>query len=760
MKLSSTLRVLALAGALAGCQLPLDHAACPCTQGWVCCATSNVCVAESADSCPGPSNPGGPGSDGGLDSDPGGGGGPVAVERLQPEHASVIDGFGGAIALLGDLAAVGAPLRNGHQGAVVVFERRGGGAGIWVRVTQLTAPDPANGNGFGTAVAFLAPDALLVGAPGAGGAGRAYLFRRTGTTWSWRQTVAPDLTGVPDDRVATVGFGGTLVADGGRAIILSGIAPQLYELTPAGVISLARLTDPGGQHIGAVAVRGSSAVATTSGTSSSAVYEFEEATGWVAPVSITSLSNPASLAFDGQRLAIWCRLPAPGTVHIFERTGTGWSAPVELAIPIESNALRAPQLAWHGDELILSAEQTNRLLGLWRVQRVAGAWQLDLARSIDQPIADASRLAVDGDRALVGLPHSIGHATLFHLDAGLTEESDLGLDDPPATSDGWLAAGSGQILSSSPFYDRVLWFAREAGGYRRRPSLVLDDNTQLIRLAVAGSHALVEQQKDEVGALEGIQPYELGDQDWTRGQPLTPPEPPFHWFPSSFAVDGDTAVVAAGHGAGSTSTGAVLVYSWSDGAWSSAATLETGLTCAPKVAIAGARIAAACNSLVRVFERVGATWHEMPAPPVPEPGDGIRQVMLAGDLVATASSRTAGYTIDVSRWADGHWRGELAVRSDRTSASCQTDACLYGLAGLASDRVVVYRDETSVARHRFADGAWLAEPPFVLPAAAQRTPSARVAAAALSGGDVIVSVTADGDGINTLANAIYVLPWR
>lgn len=742
---------------LAACQLPLNHAACPCTEGWVCCAISNVCV-DSTDRCPVPSGDGGTGSDGGPDRDPGADDGPVDVQRLQPQHAAVSDGLGRAVALRGDLAAIGAPLWNGagsHQGAVVVFERRGGGAGVWVRLAELVAPDPVDNTEFGAAVAFLAPDALLVGAPGAGGAGRVYLFRRTGATWSWQQTLAPDLTGVPGDDVATLGFGATLVADDNRAILGTSFATQLFELTSSGASEIARLVAPGGGAVRNALLRGSQVVATASNT----IYELDEATGWAAPVAIASPANAVPLAFDGQRLAIWAR---PGSVQILERTGSGWGAPLELSIPVDPNAILAPQMAWHGDALIVSAQQTDRLLGLWRARLVAGAWQIDATHPIDEPIADECRMVLDGDRAMVGLPHGIGFAALFHLDdAGFTAEPTLGFDDPPATGDGWLAAAGDQILASSPFYYRVLWFTREAGGYRRGPSLVLDDNTQLMTLAVAGGHALVEEERDEVGAVRDIQTYELHDGDWTRGPSLTLPQLPARSWTQSIAMEGDTAVVAAVRGdTVDTLNGLVQVHTWSGGAWSPAALLETGLPCDPHVALASARIAAACNSLVRVFERVGATWYETPAPQVPDPGNGIQQLMLADDLVATSSSATGSSTIDVFRWADGQWRSELHVRFDRTHNTCLNATCVYGLAALGSDRVVLYRDGTSVARYRFVDGAWLAEPPLVLPSEAQRSPAAQVAAAALSGGDVVLSVTGDGDGINTLADAIYVFPWR
>ena len=78
------------------------------------------------------------------------------------------------MALSGDTALVGADGENDYQGAAYVFTRSGT---TWTQ-QKLTASDGAAGDWFGASVA-LSGDTALVGAFSA-----AYVFTRSGTTWT------------------------------------------------------------------------------------------------------------------------------------------------------------------------------------------------------------------------------------------------------------------------------------------------------------------------------------------------------------------------------------------------------------------------------------------------------------------------------------------------------------------------------------------------------------------------------------------------
>ena len=97
--------------------------------------------------------------------------------------------FGSSVAVKGDTIAVGAEYA-GLDGAVYVFTRSGD---VWTQQAMLTGTESAgsqidgivggSSQEFGAAV-NLGDDVLAVGAPGSDGDGAAYIFTRSGSTWT------------------------------------------------------------------------------------------------------------------------------------------------------------------------------------------------------------------------------------------------------------------------------------------------------------------------------------------------------------------------------------------------------------------------------------------------------------------------------------------------------------------------------------------------------------------------------------------------
>ena len=121
----------------------------------------------------------------------------VLSDELRAPVSQAWQGFGAALALDGDHLVVGAPDRDqgglDDAGAAFVFARVDG---HFVLSGELAAPVPAAGDGFGRALALLG-DTLAVGASlrdehGQGNTGAAYVFGRAGTTFTLRQTVVPN----------------------------------------------------------------------------------------------------------------------------------------------------------------------------------------------------------------------------------------------------------------------------------------------------------------------------------------------------------------------------------------------------------------------------------------------------------------------------------------------------------------------------------------------------------------------------------------
>jgi hypothetical protein len=139
--------------------------------------------------------------------------------QLLPDNGGALDGFGGAVAVEGDMIAVGAQLGDDaitNTGAVYIFVRSGSAWSLQQRVVPVGAEAL---DLFGAQVVFDG-DRLLASAPGDDDSGfrsgAIYVFARTGTTWSEQDKL------VPNDAVAEDQVGHVLRLDGDRLLVSSG----------------------------------------------------------------------------------------------------------------------------------------------------------------------------------------------------------------------------------------------------------------------------------------------------------------------------------------------------------------------------------------------------------------------------------------------------------------------------------------------------------------------------------------------------------
>jgi hypothetical protein len=138
--------------------------------------------------------------------------------KLTAGDGAVYDEFGFSVALDGDTALVGASLddlgANSDQGSTYLFTRSGS---TWTQEAKLTAGDGAAYDYFGISVA-LDGDTALVGARGDevgvnSGRGSAYVFTRSGSTWT-QQTKLTAADGAADDQ-----FGTSVALEGDTALV-------------------------------------------------------------------------------------------------------------------------------------------------------------------------------------------------------------------------------------------------------------------------------------------------------------------------------------------------------------------------------------------------------------------------------------------------------------------------------------------------------------------------------------------------------------
>lgn len=156
---------------------------------------------------------------------------PLAHEPLLYETTlTAPDGalfFGGHVAMDGDTAAIsGGQIGNER---VYVFVRSNGS---WVAQATLEPPAGPQFNVSAFGVVALSGNTILVGAPTADingeGGGAAYVFERSGTTWSGPVTLAPL------DRYSNYRFGQDVALDGSTAIVGATGADAAYVFVKSG----------------------------------------------------------------------------------------------------------------------------------------------------------------------------------------------------------------------------------------------------------------------------------------------------------------------------------------------------------------------------------------------------------------------------------------------------------------------------------------------------------------------------------------------
>lgn len=278
------------------------------------------------------------------------------VQRLTASDGAASDSFGAALALDGDVLAVGAPYVGPDKGAVYVFERAGG---LWAEVAKLEPGSVPGGVRFGSALA-LEGDRLLVGAPSHpyfdGPSGFVIVYERVGGVWVELERLhASDAE--PGDR-----FGTALALDGDALLVgASGHdrwgsdtgAAYAFERGASSWNEVQALrprrVEPGMAFGGAVALEGRRCVVTAPGDREGSAHAFRRtAAGWRAEAELHPSDGRAGDSF-GRAVVLtdrWVVVSAhdhgcfecahghlddhAGALYAFGRSPSGWSDGVEL----------------------------------------------------------------------------------------------------------------------------------------------------------------------------------------------------------------------------------------------------------------------------------------------------------------------------------------------------------------------------------------------------------------------------------------------
>lgn len=410
------------------------------------------------------------------------------------------DAFGSSVALVGNVALIGVPLDdvggNIDQGSVYVFVRNGT---TWSQQTKLTAIDGAAGDKFGFSVA-LSGDTALVGAPygdvsSNSDQGAAYVFVRSGTTWSQQAKLTAT------DGAAIDQFGFSVALSGDTALIGANLADganqnqgAAYVIVRSGTAwsqqTKLTVTNGGfGDQFGAsVALSGETAlvgapngdVATNGNEGTAYVFIREGGTIWSLQQTLTAdspASNDkfgASVALDTDTALVGAPSddvgsnPDQGSVYVFVRSGATWIRQSTLtASDPAASAQFGNSVSLSGDTaLVGEAHNTAPGGSAYVFVRSTGGWSESKKLIADDGKAGdlfGSAVAISDTTALIGAPQAKvgiyqaqGSAYFFVLGTDWSEQAEVIVGDGASDDQlGISVALSGDIAVVGAPYDDV-----------------------------------------------------------------------------------------------------------------------------------------------------------------------------------------------------------------------------------------------------------------------------------------------------------------
>jgi Concanavalin A-like lectin/glucanases superfamily/FG-GAP repeat len=421
---------------------------------------------------------------------------------LAASHTQTHAYFGGAVAISGDWAIVGAheasPDGIAYAGSAEVFHREANGT--WAKKATLTAHEKQENANFGVAVA-ISGEWALVGAyeaspHGVDYAGSADVFRlEADGTWAHRQTLTAR------DQAAGAHFGVAVALDGKSAIVGADTA-DADGVAAAGKVYVFQLQDDGSWaergHLvasdkrayagfgSAVALSGSWALIGAYGaspdelTEAGSAYVFQHnGVQWIDKSPLTA-RNKQARAYFGSAVALsgeWALVgadredvdgtPHAGCVHVFRLTGEEWvEQPPLTPSPIQAHAHFGRAVGISDRWAVVGAEQpdslaTNRVGRAYIFQRANGMWvaKPPLAPHAPQAYPSfSSAVALSADRAVIGAPREGANDTpqagrAYVYDAALTARL-ADLEREQADVQG-LQAGIGNAAQPLPLLHRA-----------------------------------------------------------------------------------------------------------------------------------------------------------------------------------------------------------------------------------------------------------------------------------------------------------------
>ena len=536
--------------------------------------------------------------------------------------------FGTSVALSTDglSAVIGGIQDNGGRGAAWAFSSTGNG---WAQQgSKLVAPDGATSSSFGSAAA-LSPNgntALIGAATDNNGAGAAWVFIRSGGTWS---TNAAKLTGSDEVGNAQLGEAVALSADGTTALV-GGRDDARCSFCSIG---------PGAAWVFVL----SDGVWAQQGPKLTPSDENNSGGGgqFGSGVSLSADGNTALIGGLGDGPET--QGGDPGAVWMFTRSGGTWSQQGSKFTPSdEDNTARGGSF---GEAIALSPDGTEALIGggtdtggngaLWAFARSGTTWTQQGSKLIGaepDSVGWKVALSADGNTALIGGP---GEA----------------YDFTPSSGVAWVYVRSGPTWTkqAGPLEPNGIDDGEGGSQFGAALALSADGNTALIGAPL------------NAGGDGAVWMYTRSGTTWTQGTSITQAAEDNSGggaefgFDIALSADASTAVITAPFD-GAHFAGAAWVYTRSGASWS-----QQGSKLTPSDEVGNANFGGVFGGAVAlssdgntalisgpfegagrggaawVFARSGATWGQQGPKLVPAGEDNSGGGAGFGEAVALSS---------------------------------------------------------------------------------------------------------------------------
>ncbi len=522
--------------------------------------------------------------------------------KLVAGNPDVLDQFGAAVLIAGDVAFVGAPgddnAAGTDAGAVHVFEYI---LGAWLQTAKLVPDQPTSL--FGSAIA-LEGNTLVVAAPFgyvAGISGAAYVFENVGGLWQLQERIVGDLSNNDTIFGMSVAVEGNIIAVGAGGIdeTSAGIV-RVYQRSGSSwplQQTLSPTTLEAGDHFGAsmamddqqllVGAPGDDDFSTTVGKAF--VFhrknaQFEQEAELRPATGNPNDSFGSRVALDGNRALVAAvksdsTALGTGSVTVFRRGLSIWTEVATLTAS-DSNAFGAYGwgLAIDGDTGLVGALAGNGgavnsgsayLIGIPTPEPVAQAHSKLLASVGEAGEEFGSHVAISGQRLIVAAPKHVNagstHSGEIHVlrdtqgDGNWTEEAILTPPDSSPTGQfGFNADIKSDVIVAGTFHDNAspgatYVFRNGPLGWQAESTLIPDDGANGDRfgfhVALCDNIAVVGSRDADLGATAdngAAYVFSRQDGEWNQRAKLTPDDAALvRGFGTSVALNCDTVLVGA-----------------------------------------------------------------------------------------------------------------------------------------------------------------------------------------------------------------------